>query len=138
MYVVKQFLGDFSPQPSEPEELQPYASYVQRVNSIYNSSAELFKAWITQVLHECTEMFLIKKKKKISDVPMMRPSCEVCKCRFTDQCTPTLRIKLRTSPNTALNDSWWNPFQKELSPTCRLWWQKHKPEWVRLKEGVEN
>lgn len=67
----------------------------------------------------------------------MRPSCEVCKCRFTDQCTPTLRIKLRTSPNTALNDSWWNPFQKELSPTCRLWWQKHKPEWVRQKKGVE-
>ncbi|KAM9486459.1 cell surface glycoprotein CD200 receptor 1-like isoform 1-T1 [Clarias gariepinus] len=31
-------------QPYDPEELQPYASYVQRVNSIYNSSAELFNA----------------------------------------------------------------------------------------------
>ncbi|XP_027018439.1 cell surface glycoprotein CD200 receptor 1-A isoform X2 [Tachysurus fulvidraco] len=31
-------------QPYDPEELQPYASYVQRVNSIYNSSADLFKA----------------------------------------------------------------------------------------------
>ncbi|KAF7709213.1 cell surface glycoprotein CD200 receptor 1-A isoform X2 [Silurus meridionalis] len=31
-------------QPYEPEELQPYASYVQRVNSIYNSSADLFSA----------------------------------------------------------------------------------------------
>ncbi|XP_060786407.1 cell surface glycoprotein CD200 receptor 1-A-like isoform X2 [Neoarius graeffei] len=31
-------------QPCDPDELQPYASYVQRVNSIYNSSAELFNA----------------------------------------------------------------------------------------------
>ncbi|XP_058246881.1 cell surface glycoprotein CD200 receptor 1-A-like isoform X2 [Hemibagrus wyckioides] len=31
-------------QPCDPEELEPYASYVQRVNSIYNSSADLFKA----------------------------------------------------------------------------------------------
>ncbi|KAK3543482.1 hypothetical protein QTP70_023210 [Hemibagrus guttatus] len=30
--------------PYDPEELQPYASYVQRVNSIYNSSADLFKS----------------------------------------------------------------------------------------------
>ncbi|XP_076858733.1 cell surface glycoprotein CD200 receptor 1 isoform X2 [Brachyhypopomus gauderio] len=32
------------PQPLDPEEVEPYASYVQRVNSIYNSSAELFNA----------------------------------------------------------------------------------------------
>ncbi|XP_035390796.1 cell surface glycoprotein CD200 receptor 1 isoform X2 [Electrophorus electricus] len=32
------------PQPHDPEEVEPYASYVQRVNSIYNSSAELFNA----------------------------------------------------------------------------------------------
>ncbi|XP_017325125.1 cell surface glycoprotein CD200 receptor 1-A isoform X1 [Ictalurus punctatus] len=40
----QQFLGDEYFQPHDPEELQPYASYVQRVNSIYNSSAELFNA----------------------------------------------------------------------------------------------
>ncbi|XP_072541112.1 cell surface glycoprotein CD200 receptor 1-B-like isoform X2 [Salminus brasiliensis] len=33
-----------TPQPRDPEEVEPYASYVQRVNSIYNSSAELFNA----------------------------------------------------------------------------------------------
>ncbi|KAI4888359.1 hypothetical protein NFI96_000294 [Prochilodus magdalenae] len=32
------------PQPRDPEEVEPYASYVQRVNSIYNSSADLFNA----------------------------------------------------------------------------------------------
>ncbi|XP_056610164.1 cell surface glycoprotein CD200 receptor 1-A-like isoform X1 [Triplophysa dalaica] len=32
------------PQPPDVEELEPYASYIQRVNSIYNSSAELFNA----------------------------------------------------------------------------------------------
>lgn len=26
---------------------------------------------------------------------------------------------------------------KEHPPTYRHWWQKHKPEWVRVKEGVE-
>lgn len=31
-------------QKEEAEEVEPYASYVQRVNSIYNSSADLF-AW---------------------------------------------------------------------------------------------
>ncbi|XP_062861793.1 uncharacterized protein si:ch211-214p13.9 [Trichomycterus rosablanca] len=33
-----------NPQLSDPEQVEPYASYVQRVNSIYNSSAELFNA----------------------------------------------------------------------------------------------
>ncbi|KAI1885045.1 hypothetical protein AGOR_G00216140 [Albula goreensis] len=33
-----------APQPQEVEEVEPYASYVQRVNSIYNSSAELCNA----------------------------------------------------------------------------------------------
>ncbi|XP_066497319.1 cell surface glycoprotein CD200 receptor 1-A-like [Hoplias malabaricus] len=33
-----------TPQPRDPEEVEPYASYVQRVNSIYNSSAELINA----------------------------------------------------------------------------------------------
>ncbi|XP_057192158.1 cell surface glycoprotein CD200 receptor 1-A-like isoform X1 [Triplophysa rosa] len=32
------------PQPPDVEEVEPYASYIQRVNSIYNSSAELFNA----------------------------------------------------------------------------------------------
>ncbi|XP_067265848.1 cell surface glycoprotein CD200 receptor 1 isoform X2 [Chanodichthys erythropterus] len=31
-------------QPADVEEVEPYASYIQRVNSIYNSSAELFNA----------------------------------------------------------------------------------------------
>lgn len=31
--------------PPDVEEVEPYASYIQRVNSIYNSSAELFNAW---------------------------------------------------------------------------------------------
>ncbi|XP_051566510.1 cell surface glycoprotein CD200 receptor 1-A-like [Myxocyprinus asiaticus] len=31
-------------QPHDVEEVEPYASYIQRVNSIYNSSAELFNA----------------------------------------------------------------------------------------------
>ncbi|XP_026073977.1 cell surface glycoprotein CD200 receptor 1-like isoform X1 [Carassius auratus] len=31
-------------QPVDVEEVEPYASYIQRVNSIYNSSAELFNA----------------------------------------------------------------------------------------------
>ncbi|KAK7168743.1 hypothetical protein R3I93_004904 [Phoxinus phoxinus] len=35
---------DKPPQPTDVEEVEPYASYVQRVNSIYNSSAELFNA----------------------------------------------------------------------------------------------
>ncbi|XDV30878.1 hypothetical protein PO909_033708, partial [Leuciscus waleckii] len=35
---------DKPPQPTYVEEVEPYASYVQRVNSIYNSSAELFNA----------------------------------------------------------------------------------------------
>ncbi|XP_016385162.1 cell surface glycoprotein CD200 receptor 1-A-like [Sinocyclocheilus rhinocerous] len=35
---------DKPPQPADVEEVEPYASYVQRVNSIYNSSAELFNA----------------------------------------------------------------------------------------------
>ncbi|KTG02632.1 hypothetical protein cypCar_00027167 [Cyprinus carpio] len=30
--------------PADVEEVEPYASYIQRVNSIYNSSAELFNA----------------------------------------------------------------------------------------------
>ncbi|XP_036400977.1 cell surface glycoprotein CD200 receptor 1-A isoform X2 [Megalops cyprinoides] len=33
-----------TPQPQDVEEVEPYASYVQRVNSIYNSSAELCNA----------------------------------------------------------------------------------------------
>ncbi|XP_036426682.1 cell surface glycoprotein CD200 receptor 1-B-like isoform X2 [Colossoma macropomum] len=33
-----------TPQPRDTEEVEPYASYVQRVNSIYNSSADLFNA----------------------------------------------------------------------------------------------
>lgn len=32
------------PQQPDVEEVEPYASYIQRVNSIYNSSAELFNA----------------------------------------------------------------------------------------------
>ncbi|TRY86697.1 hypothetical protein DNTS_028780 [Danionella cerebrum] len=32
------------PQSSPVDEVEPYASYIQRVNSIYNSSAELFNA----------------------------------------------------------------------------------------------
>ncbi|XP_043085555.1 cell surface glycoprotein CD200 receptor 1-A isoform X2 [Puntigrus tetrazona] len=35
---------DKPPQPADVEEVEPYASYIQRVNSIYNSSAELFNA----------------------------------------------------------------------------------------------
>ncbi|XP_056096965.1 cell surface glycoprotein CD200 receptor 1-A [Rhinichthys klamathensis goyatoka] len=35
---------DKPPQPTDVEEVEPYASYIQRVNSIYNSSAELFNA----------------------------------------------------------------------------------------------
>ncbi|KAF4109359.1 cell surface glycoprotein CD200 receptor 1-A isoform X2 [Onychostoma macrolepis] len=35
---------DKPPQPVDVEEVEPYASYIQRVNSIYNSSAELFNA----------------------------------------------------------------------------------------------
>ncbi len=36
--------------PADVEEVEPYASYIQRVNSIYNSSAELFNAWDTRFL----------------------------------------------------------------------------------------
>ncbi|XP_039539568.1 cell surface glycoprotein CD200 receptor 1-A isoform X2 [Pimephales promelas] len=35
---------DKPPQPTNVEEVEPYASYIQRVNSIYNSSAELCNA----------------------------------------------------------------------------------------------
>ncbi|XP_077072872.1 cell surface glycoprotein CD200 receptor 1 isoform X2 [Siphateles boraxobius] len=35
---------DKPPQPIDVEEVEPYASYIQRENSIYNSSAELFNA----------------------------------------------------------------------------------------------
>ncbi|KAL6484379.1 hypothetical protein MHYP_G00064240 [Metynnis hypsauchen] len=33
-----------TPQPRDTEEVEPYASYVQRINSIYNSSADLCNA----------------------------------------------------------------------------------------------
>lgn len=40
--------------PADVEEVEPYASYIQRVNSIYNSSAELFNAWETLTFHDET------------------------------------------------------------------------------------
>ncbi len=40
--------------PADVEEVEPYASYIQRVNSIYNSSAELFNAWKTLAFYDET------------------------------------------------------------------------------------
>lgn len=110
MCAVKQFLGDDYFQPHDPEELQPYASYVQRVNSIYNSSAELFNAWITPDLHECTD---ISDKSR----SLMCLRChEVCTREMhIHQCTPTLWMKLHTSTSTAVNESWWNLFKRTSS-----------------------
>lgn len=41
-------------------------------------------------------------------------SCrEVCTRQMQiHQCTPTLCMKLHTSSNTAVNESWWNPFKR--------------------------
>ncbi|MBN3311597.1 MOR1A protein, partial [Atractosteus spatula] len=49
-FFIRKHLSKISPAPppanrkQDVEELEPYASYVERVNSIYNSSAELCNA----------------------------------------------------------------------------------------------
>lgn len=132
MCAVKQFLGDEYFQPHDPEELQPYASYVQRVNSIYNSSAELFNAWITPDLHECTKTFLIKADLWCA-YDVMRFA--LGKCIFISahllcgwNYTRVLVLLLMRADET---------LSKEHPPLCRLWWEKHQPEWVKVKEWVE-
>lgn len=138
MYAVKLInVGDDCFQPCDPEELEPYASYMQRVNSIYNSSADLFKAWITLDLRECTKTFLIK-----------------CRSRMClRMCVPSWGLhRVNADSSVHTYSSGWNYTRvlilllmrddetpsKEHSTMCRLWWEKYKAEWVKMKEGVEN
>lgn len=46
------------PEEEYVEEVEPYASYVQRVNSIYNSSADLFTYSKAQMSHTVTPTYV--------------------------------------------------------------------------------